>query len=85
MALYSSLSVVESMTTFHGRDDVFSLLIHLGYLGYNDSTFHSFSLPQEILKATWNMDDEKVASTIRTGCSTIRGTFCWWLSIMTGR
>ncbi|MBE5999029.1 MAG: hypothetical protein E7237_05380 [Sarcina sp.] len=83
-------SYQNDMTTFHGRDDVFSLLIHLGYLGYDDSTeevfipnreildefrtstkseewgstFHSFSLSQEILKATWNMEEEKVAELL---------------------
>ena len=72
----------NDMTTFHGRDDVLSLLIHLGYLGFDDersevfipnreildefktstkseewiSTFRSFELSQELLKATWAMD-----------------------------
>jgi hypothetical protein len=77
----------NDMTTFHGRDDVLSLLIHLGYLGFDDersevfipnreildefktstkseewiSTFRSFELSQELLKATWAMDAEKAA------------------------
>lgn len=28
----------NDMTTFNGRDDVLSLLVHLGYLGYDDET-----------------------------------------------
>ena len=77
----------NDMTTFTGRDDVLSLLIHLGYLGYDDENsevfipnreilnefktstktkewteaFRSFELSQELLKATWNKDAEKVA------------------------
>ena len=80
----------NDMTTFHGRDDVLSLLIHLGYLGYDDETsevfipnreildefktstksnewadtFRSFELSQEILKATWNRNADKVAALL---------------------
>ena len=32
----------NDMTTFHGRDDVLSLLIHLGYLGFNDERSEVF-------------------------------------------
>lgn len=75
----------NDMTSFHSRDDVLTLLIHLGYLGYDaetrevsipnkeildelknstDSsewigTFKSFRQSQELLKATWNLDEEK--------------------------
>ena len=80
----------NDMTTFHSRDDVLSLLIHLGYLGYDNensevfipnqeildefktstkseewiSTFRSFELSQELLKATWEKDADKVAQLI---------------------
>ncbi len=37
------------MTTFNGRDDVFSLLIHLGYLGYDDENGEVFIPNREIL------------------------------------
>jgi predicted negative regulator of RcsB-dependent stress response len=37
------------MTTFHGRDDVLSLLIHLGYLGYDSETKEVFIPNREIL------------------------------------
>jgi len=83
-------SYQNDMTSFHGRDDVFSLLIHLGYLGYDDdseevfipnreildefrtstkseewdSTFRSFAVSQELLRATWNMEEEKVAELL---------------------
>ena len=39
----------NDMTTFHNRDDVMSLLIHLGYLGYDDETFEAFIPNREIL------------------------------------
>ena len=80
----------NDMTTFHGRDDVLSLLIHLGYLGFDDersevfipnreildefkastkseewvSTFQSFEISQELLKATWEADADKVAELV---------------------
>ena len=80
----------NDMTTFTGRDDVLSLLIHLGYLGFDDersevfipnreildefktstkgkewvSTFKSFETSQELLEATWNGDEEKVAELV---------------------
>lgn len=37
------------MTTFCGRDDVMSLLIHLGYLGYDDENNEVFIPNKEIL------------------------------------
>ena len=39
----------NDMTTFHGRDDVLSLLIHLGYLGYDDEAGEVFIPNREIL------------------------------------
>jgi hypothetical protein len=83
-------SYQNDMTTFSGRDDVLSLLIHLGYLGFDDersevfipnreildefktstkgrewvSTFKSFETSQELLEATWNGDEEKVAELV---------------------
>ena len=80
----------NDMTTFHGKDDVLSLLIHLGYLGYDDErgevfipnreildefrtstkgsewigTFEQFGLSQELLKATWDGNAEKVAELV---------------------
>lgn len=46
----------NDMTTFHGMDDVLSLLIHLGYLGYDDERGEVFIPNREIL-------DEYKAST----------------------
>ena len=80
----------NDMTTFTCRDDVLSLLIHLGYLGFDDETsevfipnkeildefrtstksdewiptFRSIEMSQELLKATWNEDADKVADII---------------------
>ena len=39
----------NDMTTFSSRDDVLSLLIHLGYLGYDDSTSEVYIPNKEIL------------------------------------
>ncbi len=39
----------NDMTTFHGRDDVLSLLIHLGYLGYDSKESEVFIPNREIL------------------------------------
>lgn len=80
----------NDMTTFAGRDDVLSLLVHLGYLGYDDEnsevfipnkevldefksstkgqewsgTFRAFELSLELLQATWDKDEEKVAELV---------------------
>lgn len=39
----------NDMTTFSGRDDVLSLLIHLGYLGFDDEASEVFIPNKEIL------------------------------------
>ena len=39
----------NDMTTFYGRDDVLSLLVHLGYLGYDDETGEVYIPNKEIL------------------------------------
>jgi hypothetical protein len=39
----------NDMTTFHNRDDVLSLLIHLGYLGFDDDRSEVFIPNREIL------------------------------------
>ena len=39
----------NDMTTFNGRDDVLSLLVHLGYLGFDDETSEVFIPNKEIL------------------------------------
>jgi len=83
-------SYQNDMTAFHGRDDVLSLLIHLGYLGYDNQTgevfvpnkeimdefristkseewsdtFRMFELLQELLEATWEMNEERTAELV---------------------
>ncbi len=39
----------NDMTTFSGRDDILSLLVHLGYLGYDDESSEVFIPNREIL------------------------------------
>ncbi|MCD7950694.1 MAG: AAA family ATPase [Erysipelotrichaceae bacterium] len=80
----------NDMSKFSSKDDVLTLLIHLGYLGY-DSTRQEVSIPNkeavepfvqavsqlnwgqpsiafnnsmDLLKATWNLDEDKVAQYI---------------------
>ena len=80
----------NDMTSFHGKDDVLTMLIHLGYLGYDADTeeayipnneildefkastkseewigiFASFKKSQELLYATWEQNEDKVASLL---------------------
>ena len=89
-------SYQNDMTTSNNKDDILTLLIHLGYLGYDssnvitteetdvgeifipnreildefktstksdewDATFIAFKKSQELLKATLDCDEEKVA------------------------
>ena len=80
----------NDMTTFASKDDVLTLMIHLGYLGYNQeestcyipnkevrssfvnavdqknmgTTAIALKNSQELLKATFNKEEEKVASYI---------------------
>lgn len=87
----------NDMTTFHSRDDVLALLIHLGYLGYDDGTgevfipnreildefrtstrssewvdtFKTFKLSQELLRATWECREEKVAELLEAFHDTV--------------
>ena len=42
-------SYQNDMTTFNGRDDILSLLIHLGYLGFDDERSEVFIPNREIL------------------------------------
>ena len=42
-------SYQNDMTTFNGRDDILSLLIHLGYLGFDDEHSEVFIPNREIL------------------------------------
>jgi hypothetical protein len=41
----------NDMTSFHNRDDVLTLLIHLGYLAYDKS--RKVYIPNEEVKTIW--------------------------------
>lgn len=41
----------NDMTTFHTKDDVLTLLVHLGYLTYDEQTNNVFIPNQEIMQA----------------------------------
>lgn len=45
----STSSYQNDMTTFNSKDDILTLLIHLGYLGYDDETGEVFIPNKEIL------------------------------------
>lgn len=44
----------NDMTSFHSADDVLTLLVHLGYLGYDNSTEEVFIPNQEIAREYYN-------------------------------
>ena len=80
----------NDMTSFRSRDDVLTMLIHLGYLGYDSDAkeafvpnreildefrnstgsgewadvFESFRKSEELLRATWSQNEEKVAEIL---------------------
>ena len=80
----------NDMTSFRGRDDVLTMLMHLGYLGYDMEmkevfipnkeildefkastkseewigTFTAFKKSGELLKATWSLNEAKVAELL---------------------
>ncbi len=80
----------NDMTTFASADDVLTLLVHLGYLGYHfdtkevyipnaeveeefvnaiqnagwDEVVQAIEISEQLLNATWNMEEEKVADGI---------------------
>ena len=80
----------NDMTTFRSRDDVLTMLIHIGYLGFDSdsgeafipnreildefknsteseewaATFESFRKSEELLNATWNCDQGKIAEIL---------------------
>ena len=56
----------NDMTTFHGRDDVLSLLVHLGYLGFDDRTGEVFVPNREVLdEFRASTKSEEWAGTLR--------------------
>ena len=48
----------NDMTTFKTKDDVLTLLIHLGYLAYDENTCEAFIPNQEIAEEFWNSVDD---------------------------
>ena len=69
----------NDMTTFTGRDDVLSLLIHLGYLGYDDEKSEVFIPNREILdefKASTKADEWVDAfEAFRTSVELLKATW----------
>lgn len=69
-------SFSNDMVTFHSRDDVLTLLVHLGYLGYRSETGEVFIPNQEILNeyitAISNSDWGEVSQALRASRNTFR-------------
>jgi len=69
----------NDMTTFHSKDDILSLLIHLGYLGFDDQSSEVFIPNKEILDEfrTSTKDPEWKASFefLRTSEELVRATW----------
>ena len=40
----------NDMTTFHSKDDILTMLIHLGYLGFDNKTKEAFIPNKEVLQ-----------------------------------
>jgi hypothetical protein len=59
-----SRSFVNDMVTFHSADDVLTLLVHLGYLGYDEPQKEIFVPNKEIM-------DEFVTATTRSEWSEV--------------
>ncbi len=59
----------NDMTTFHSKDDVLTLLIHLGYLAYEASTNRVFipnqEVKEEFLRAIKNTDSPELIKVIQ--------------------
>lgn len=62
-------SFTNDMVTFHSKDDVFTLLVHLGYLGYFSESEEVFIPNQEILNeyitAVSNSDWGEVSKALK--------------------
>ena len=95
-------SYQNDMTSFHGRDDVLTMLMHLGYLGYDMKTkevfipnreildefrtstkseewigtFTAFKKSGELLRATWSMNEAKVAEILEWFHDTAENRSC---------
>ncbi len=69
----------NDMTTFSGRDDILSLLIHLGYLGFDDETSEVFIPNREILDEFKSSTKEKdwvdAFDSFRTSLELVKATW----------
>ncbi len=69
----------NDMTTFTGRDDVLSLLIHLGYLGYDDEKSEVFIPNREILdefkSSTKDAEWVDAFASFRTSMELVKATW----------
>lgn len=69
----------NDMTTFTGRDDILSLLIHLGYLGFDDENSEVFIPNREILDefkaSTKNREWADTFESFRTSLELVKATW----------
>jgi hypothetical protein len=72
-------SFTNDMVTFHSKDDVLTLLVHLGYLGYLSETAEVFIPNHEILNeyvtAVSNSDWGEVSKALKNSRSALEAVW----------
>ncbi len=68
----------KDMTSFRGRDDILTLLVHLGYLAYDETT-ESVYIPneevhEEFVSAVKNGSRDELAKAIETSERLLKAT-----------
>ena len=70
----------NDMTTFHSKDDVLTLLVHLGYLVYDVSSESVFipnqEVKEEVLRAVKNVDNPELVQMVRESEQLLNATLC---------
>ena len=97
ISIYSPLSVVKAvstgmiqndMTSFKSRDDVLTMLIHLGYLGYDLDTGEVFVPNNEIrdeFKASTSSEEwVETFKAFKRSQELLKATCCNFLRLVTG-
>lgn len=70
----------NDMTTFHSKDDVLTLLVHLGYLAYDASSECVFipnqEVKEEFLRAIKNTDSPELVQVVQQSEQILEATLC---------
>ena len=69
----------NDMTTFQSKDDVFTLLVHLGYLGYDEETSEVYIPNNEVVESFVNSIEDSnwgpVSESLRNSMNLIQATY----------